>query len=170
MSRDFIWSSFSSQIGVVYIASTEKGVCKISIPGQTKKDFLAWLEKHADGGTITESKRKHKTVVDQLNRYFTRRLVKFNVRLDVIGTEFQRNVWKELKKVRYGTSISYRDLAQRVGKPKAAQSVGRANGANPLPIIIPCHRIVGSDARLVGYAAGIKTKEFLLRLEGALLV
>jgi len=168
--RHFIWSSFTSQIGVVYIASTEKGVCKVSIPGQTKKEFMSWMEHHADGGTITESKRKHKVVVDQLNRYFNRKLVKFNVRLDLVGTDFQRSVWKELRKIRYGTSISYKDLAKRIGKPKGAQSVGRANGANPLPIIIPCHRVIGSDSRLVGYAAGIKTKEFLLRLEGALLV
>ena len=168
--RDFVWSSFTSQIGVVYIASTERGVCKICIPGQTKREFMAWLEKHADGGTITESKRKHKTVVDQLNRYFNRKLVKFNVRLDLIGTENQRRVWRELRKVRYGTSITYKDLAKRVGRPKGAQSVGRANGANPIPIIIPCHRVIGSDSRLKGYAAGIKTKEFLLRLEGALMV
>lgn len=166
----FIWSSFTSQIGVVYVASTEKGVCKISIPGQTKKDFIAWMEKRADGGSITESKRKHKAVVDQLNRYFNRKLVKFNVRLDLLGTDFQRTVWKELRRIRYGTSITYKDLAHRVGRPHGAQSVGRANGANPIPIIIPCHRVVGSDSRLVGYAAGIKTKEFLLRLEGALLV
>jgi len=168
--RDFVWSSFTSQIGVVYIASTEKGVCKISIPGQTKKEFMAWLEGHAEGGSIKESKRKHKALVDQLNRYFNRKLVKFNVRVDLVGTDFQRSVWKELRKVRYGTTISYRDLAKRVGKPNGAQSAGRANGANPLPIVIPCHRVIGSDSRLVGYAAGIKTKEFLLRLEGALLV
>ncbi len=168
--QDFVWSTFTTQIGVVYVASTDKGVCKITIPGQTKKDFFAWLERHADGGTITESKRRHKRVAEQLNRYFSRKLVKFNVRLDIIGTPFQRLVWKELRKVRYGTSVSYKELSKRVGMPKAAQTVGRANGANPLPIIIPCHRVLGSDSRLVGYAAGVKTKEFLLRLEGALLV
>lgn len=166
----FVWSSFTSHIGVVYIASTEKGVCKITIPGQTKKEFLSWLERHADGGSIVESKRKHRAVVDQLNKYFSRKLVKFTVRLDPIGTAFQKSVWKELRRVRYGTTISYKELSHRVGKPNAAQSVGKANGANPIPIIIPCHRIIGSDSRLVGYAAGIKTKEFLLRLEGALLV
>jgi O-6-methylguanine DNA methyltransferase len=90
--------------------------------------------------------------------------------LDPIGTDFQRQVWRELRKIRYGTTISYKELSKRVGKPGAYQSVGRANGANPLPIVIPCHRVVGNDSRLVGYAAGIKTKEFLLRLEGALLV
>jgi O-6-methylguanine DNA methyltransferase len=168
--RHFVWSSFTSQIGVVYIASTGKGVCKISIPGQTKKDFLSWLEKMAEGGSVVESTRKHKQVVEQLNRYFNRKLVKFDMRLDPIGTAFQKTIWKELRRIRYGTTISYKELSSRVGRPKGAQSVGRANGANPIPIIIPCHRVVGSDARLVGYAAGIKTKEFLLRLEGALLV
>lgn len=167
---NFVWSSHETSIGTVFIASTEKGVCKITIPGQSRREFMSWLERHADGGAILEDQKKHRRVADELNRYFSRRLVRFHARLDPIGTEFQRHVWRELRKIRYGTTISYKELSKRVGKPGAYQSVGRANGANPLPIVIPCHRVVGNDSRLVGYAAGIKTKEFLLRLEGALLV
>ncbi|OGU32017.1 MAG: hypothetical protein A2X67_15280 [Ignavibacteria bacterium GWA2_55_11] len=166
----FFWSTVESQIGTIYVASTVKGICKIAIPGETKKDFMTWLERHADKGPIVEDQQKHRKFADELNRYFGRKLVKFHVRLDLLGTPFQRRVWKELRKVRYGTTISYRELSRRVGMPRAYQTVGRANGANPLPIVIPCHRIIGSDDKLVGYAAGIKTKEFLLRLEGALLV
>jgi O-6-methylguanine DNA methyltransferase len=87
-----------------------------------------------------------------------------------MGTPFQIRVWKELSKIPYGTTITYKHLAKRVGAPKASQAVGRANGANPLPIIIPCHRILGSNGALVGYSCGIKTKEFLLRLEGAIIL
>jgi methylated-DNA-[protein]-cysteine S-methyltransferase len=85
-----------------------------------------------------------------------------------MGTEFQRRVWLELKRIRYGKMISYKELAKRVGVQRGYQAVGKANGANPLPIVVPCHRVVGSNSKLVGYAAGLKTKEFLLRLEGAL--
>lgn len=168
--RHLQWSSHTTKLGTVYVASTEKGICKLAIPAESKRDFMAWLERTADGGTITENHRRHRRFVEELNRYLSQRLVKFTTRLDPIGTEFQKQVWKELRKVRYGTTITYKDLARRVGRDGAFQTVGRANGANPLPIVIPCHRIVGSDRGLVGYAAGIKTKEFLLRLEGALLI
>ena len=168
--HNFIWSAHETQIGTVYIASTEKGISKITIPGQSKREFMGWLERHADGGGIVEGPKRHRRVIDELNRYLSRRLVRFHARLDPIGTDFQKQVWRELKKIRYGTTISYKELSRRVGKPGAYQTVGRANGANPLPIVIPCHRVIGSDNRLVGYAAGVKTKEFLLRLEGALLV
>ena len=82
----------------------------------------------------------------------------------------QIRVWKELSKISYGVTITYAQLAKRVGVPKGFQAIGRASGANPVPIIVPCHRVVGTGGSLVGYSAGIKTKEFLLRLEGALIL
>jgi O-6-methylguanine DNA methyltransferase len=168
--KKIYWTSFISKIGTIYVASTDRGVCKISIPAQSRKDFLAWLQSHCNGAEINEVASRNKQIIDELNRYLDRRLVKFHSRLDPIGTEFQREVWTQLRKIRYGTTISYKDLAKRVGIPGAYQSVGRANGANPLPIVVPCHRVIGSNDNLVGYGAGIKTKEFLLRLEGALLI
>jgi O-6-methylguanine DNA methyltransferase len=162
------YSSFNSKIGTIYIASTKSGVCKISIPAQTKKEFLAWLQKKFDGAELVETSTKNRQIIDELNRYFDRRLVKFHSRLDPVGTEFQRRVWCELKRIRYGNMISYKELADRVGVERGFQAVGKANGANPLPIVVPCHRVIGSNSKLVGYAAGLKTKEFLLRLEGAL--
>lgn len=162
------YTSFNSKIGTIHIASTSSGVCKISIPAQTKKDFLSWLQKKFDGAELVESSTKNRQIIDELNRYFDRRLVKFHSRLDPVGTEFQRRVWLELRRIRYGKTISYKDLAKRIGVHRGFQAVGKANGSNPLPIVIPCHRVVGSNSKLIGYAAGLKTKEFLLRLEGAL--
>jgi O-6-methylguanine DNA methyltransferase len=162
------YSSFNSKIGIIHIASTASGVCKISIPAQTKKEFFVWLQKKFDGAELIETSTKNRQIIDELNRYFDRRLVKFHSRLDPIGTEFQRRVWCELKRIRYGNMISYKDLAQRVGVQRGFQAVGKANSANPLPIVVPCHRVIGANSKLVGYAAGLKTKEFLLRLEGAL--
>lgn len=162
------YTSFVSKIGTIYVASTERGVCKITIPGQTKKEFMNWLEEHTNGSELIESTAKNKQIIDELNRYFERRLVKFRSRVDAQGTEFQQRVWHELKKIRYGTTITYKELAKRVGNPDAYRAVGHANGVNPLPILIPCHRVVRSNEVIGGYAAGVKTKEFLLRLEGAL--
>ncbi len=164
------WSSFDSRIGTIYLASTAKGICRIGIPASTKREFIVWLESRFDSGEIVESPAKNKAAMDQLNRYFDRKLARFSVKAHLVGTPFQIRVWKELRKIGYGRTISYKELARRIGKPGAYQAVGRANSQNPLPILIPCHRVVGVNDDLRGYAAGTKTKEFLLRLEGALLL
>jgi methylated-DNA-[protein]-cysteine S-methyltransferase len=90
--------------------------------------------------------------------------------VDLLGTPFQTRVWRELLRIPYGTTITYKQLARRVGTSRGFQAVGRANAGNPVPIIVPCHRVIGTDGSLVGYASGIKTKEFLLKLEGALMI
>jgi methylated-DNA-[protein]-cysteine S-methyltransferase len=163
-------TSFESKIGLIYVASTDEGVCKVSVPRQTKRDFFRWLRENFDDNEVSDNKSRNKEVIDQLSRYFNGRLAKFSCAYDLRGTPFQIRVWKELTKIPYGTTISYKQLAKRLGTSKGFQAVGRANAANPVPIIIPCHRVVGTDGSLVGYASGIKTKEFLLKLEGALMI
>ena len=163
-------TSFDSRIGRIYVASTAVGVCKISVPRESRKDFFDWLKDHFDSDTVSDNRAKNKEVIDQLVRYFNGKLAKFTCPIDLMGTPFQIRVWKELVKVPYGSTITYKQLAKRVMTPRASQAVGRANGMNPLPIIVPCHRVLGSGGSLVGYSCGIKTKEFLLRLEGAIIV
>jgi methylated-DNA-[protein]-cysteine S-methyltransferase len=163
-------TSFDSKIGLIYIASSENGVCKISLPRESKKDFLAWLHKNFSDGEVRENKSRNKEVIEQLTRYFNGRLAKFSCDIDLIGTPFQKRIWRELSKIAYGSTITYKQLAKRVGTSKGFQAVGRANAANPVPIIIPCHRVLGTDGSFVGYGAGIKTKEFLLKLEGAIMI
>ncbi len=163
-------TSFDSKIGRIYVASTDKGVCKVSIPKESKKDFFEWLSKHFDEEDVVENKSRNKEVIDQFTRYFNGKLAKFTVPIDRIGTMFEVRVWKELRNISYGSTISYKQLAKRVGVPRGFQAVGGANGKNPIPIIIPCHRVIAHDGSLGGYSAGIKTKEFLLRLEGAILI
>jgi len=163
-------TSFDSRIGRIYVASTENGVCKVSVPRESRRDFFDWLKKHFEVDAINDNRSKNKDIIDQLNRYFNGKLARFTCPVDLIGTPFQIRVWKELSKITYGSTITYKHLAKRVHAPKASQAVGRANSVNPLPIIVPCHRVIGSDGSLVGYAYGIKTKEFLLRLEGAIML
>ena len=163
-------TSFDSRIGRIYVASTDKGVCKISVPKESRKDFIGWLKEHFDVDDITDNRARNKEVMDQLTRYFNGKLAKFTCPIDLLGTPFQTRVWNELLKIPYGSTMTYKALARRVAAPKATQAVGRANSANPLPIIVPCHRVLGSNGALVGYSCGIKTKEFLLRLEGAIML
>lgn len=104
----------------------------------------------------------------QLEAYWAGNLRTFTVPMDPVGTEFQLRVWEELQRIPYGTTLSYQELANRLGDPNATRAVAAANGANPIAILIPCHRVIGSDGSLTGYAAGVDKKAFLLNLERGL--
>lgn len=104
----------------------------------------------------------------QLREYFAGRRRSFDLPLAPQGTPFQREVWQALASIPYGKTSSYGELAARVGKPSASRAVGAANGRNPLPIVLPCHRVIGADGSLTGFGGGLPAKQFLLRLEGAL--
>jgi methylated-DNA-[protein]-cysteine S-methyltransferase len=101
----------------------------------------------------------------QLAEYFAGERTEFDLPLAAVGTEFQRAVWAALREIPYGETVSYGELARRIGKPAAARAVGLANGKNPISIVVPCHRVIGSSGRLVGYGGGLKRKETLLALE-----
>lgn len=101
----------------------------------------------------------------QLSRYFERKLFTFDLPLKLEGTPFQIEVWNALKEIPYGKTISYGELARRIDRPKAVRAVGAANGQNPISIIVPCHRVIGSNGSLTGYGGGLKNKEALLALE-----
>lgn len=102
----------------------------------------------------------------QLGEYFAGQRQTFQLPLNPGGSDFQRRVWKQLCEIPYGTTITYRVLAERVGAPKGFQAVGQANGRNPLPILIPCHRVVAANGTLGGYSGGLERKQLLLRVEG----
>lgn len=104
----------------------------------------------------------------QLNEYFAGSRKKFDLPVDIEGTEFQKKVWNEVKKIPYGKTKSYKSIAEKLGDVKAIRAVGKANGQNPVPIIIPCHRVIGSDGTLTGYAGGLEIKEKLLEIEGSI--
>ena len=104
----------------------------------------------------------------QLDEYFAGKRHAFDLPLAPQGTDFQRKVWTTLASIPYGKTISYAQLASRVGKPTAMRAVGAANGRNPLPIVLPCHRVIGADGSLTGFGGGLPTKQFLLKMEGAL--
>jgi methylated-DNA-[protein]-cysteine S-methyltransferase len=108
-----------------------------------------------------------KETEQQLNAYFKNQLKKFNIPLAPKGTEFQQAVWQKLQNIPYGKTITYGKLAAQMGDVKKMRAVGMANGKNPIPIIIPCHRVIGADGNLTGYAGGLEKKVILLKHEGA---
>ncbi|MGE5497880.1 MAG: methylated-DNA--[protein]-cysteine S-methyltransferase [Syntrophothermus sp.] len=110
-----------------------------------------------------------KEAIRQLDEYFKGKRENFELKLKPEGTEFQKRVWNELLKIPFGKTISYLELAERLGDKKVIRAAGTANGKNPIPVIIPCHRVIGSSGKLVGYSGGLDIKEWLLRHEGSLL-
>ncbi len=109
-----------------------------------------------------------RAVVDQLGEYFSRKRRAFDLPLEPLGSSFERHVWTKLLGVPYGATTSYGAIAAELGLSSGARAVGRANGANPIPIVIPCHRVIGADGRLTGYGGGLPLKRALLELEGAI--
>ncbi|MBH3428736.1 methylated-DNA--[protein]-cysteine S-methyltransferase [Pseudomonas alkylphenolica] len=109
-------------------------------------------------------------VARQLEEYFAGKREQFQVKLAAQGTPFQHEVWQALQRIPYGTTCSYGDLAHEIGRPRAVRAVGTANGANPIAIIVPCHRVIGSNGTLTGYAGGVERKQLLLELEGSWLL
>jgi methylated-DNA-[protein]-cysteine S-methyltransferase len=106
-----------------------------------------------------------KTCLKQIDEYFSGKRKEFLLKLDPQGTLFQRRVWQQLEKIPFGAVVSYREIASIIGKPKACRAVGSANGKNPIAIIIPCHRVIGSDGSLTGYGGGLWRKEWLIEHE-----
>jgi len=117
--------------------------------------------------TASANHSRFAAVVRELDEYFAGARHDFTLALAPRGTDFQRRVWTELLRIPYGETISYRELAVRVGNPAATRAVARANATNPLPIVVPCHRVIGADGTLTGYGGGLDRKRFLLHLEGA---
>ena len=122
-------------------------------------DDTHWMERQGRDALIDEARR-------ELDAYFAGRLKRFSVPLAPNGTEFQRRVWNALREIPFGTTVSYADLARRVSNAAAVRAVGAANGRNPIPIIVPCHRVIGRDGSLTGFGGGLPRKQWLLRHEG----
>ena len=148
---------YNTKIGRLGIREDEIGITNIYFREiNTKEDVV-----------LEESYLIKKAYI-QIEEYIDGKRTKFELPLNLKGTEFQKNVWRELIKIPYGETRSYKDIAIAVGNEKASRAVGMANNKNPIPIVIPCHRVVGSNKKLVGYAGGLDLKEKLLNLEGIL--
>lgn len=146
----------------IFFYETELGI--IGIRENNKSITNIYFSKVDTNDNIEETDLIKKCF-KQLKEYFEGSRIKFDLPLDIKGTEFQNKVWDELLKIPYGEVKSYKDIAIAIGNEKACRAIGMANNKNPIPIIIPCHRVIGSNGKLVGYAGGLNVKEKLLNIE-----
>lgn len=161
------YTTFSTPLGKMFVAASERGLCRLDfqVPGRS---FKRWFERHYPGEPVRRDRETLRGTVRKLREYFRGRRHRCDLALDLRGTSFERRVWQALCGIPCGQTISYGRLAARLARPRAARAVGRAIGLNPIAVIVPCHRVIGSNGRLVGYASGLKRKAWLLEREGAL--
>ena len=169
MATGIAYAHMDSPIGPVWVATAERGICAVGVGEEQPERFFAWLTRHLGPGPRREDPAALAQALAQLREYFVGTRHAFDLELDARGTPFQEAVWGEIARIPYGRTITYGEIAQRIGRPRAPRAVGAAVGANPLSILIPCHRVIGSGGALTGYGGGLGAKAALLKLEGVLL-
>lgn len=152
-------------LGRIYVAATEKGVCAISFPTHSVESFFEKILAQFQPNFFTQNPDPFEDLYRQLDQYLAGRKVSFAVPLDLQGTPFQLQVWKALADIPYGETRSYGEIARAISRPKACRAVGLANHNNPVPIVIPCHRVIGAKGDLVGFGGGLPLKKRLLAME-----
>jgi methylated-DNA-[protein]-cysteine S-methyltransferase len=155
----YLYKTMKSPVGTLKLVASDKGLAAIlwenDHPGRVRLNPIIEDKNHP---VLLETER-------QLNDYFTGKLKTFSLKLDFSGTEFQKRVWKALLIIPFGKTRSYGQVANQIERPKAVRAVGAANGKNPISIIVPCHRVIGSNGTLTGFAGGLEAKAYLLDIE-----
>ena len=159
------WHEMESPVGPLLLAGDGRSLRLVYF--QTGPHAHGGAPARRAGADWIEDAKPFRTVLAQLGEYFAARRREFDLPLAPEGTPFQRAVWQALTRIPYGETVSYSELARRIGRPQASRAVGLANGANPLPIIVPCHRVIGADGSLTGFGGGLDIKRKLLALERA---
>lgn len=157
-----VYDTMKSSVGLLWIVASDLGIHCILWDHEADTDACRSVLKdhqhHSNHKMIIETKK-------QLKEYFSGKRKTFDIELSIEGTPFQKQVWQELSKIPYGQTISYGEQAQRLGNKNKARAVGLANGRNPVSIIVPCHRVIGSDGHLTGFGGGLECKKYLIDLE-----
>ncbi len=166
-------TNVESAIGPLFLAASVQGLIALEfdarLPGQQSiRPNPRHLREEKSGFTFEDSPRRMRLYVSEMEEYFAGTRREFSFPLDLRGTDFQLACWRALLAIPYGETRSYADIARAVGKPNAFRAVGMANNRNPVAIVVPCHRVIGSDGALCGYGGGLDVKRKLLELEGAL--
>jgi len=165
---DVAYDLVDTPVGLLLVAATERGLCRIAYDAEPEQELERLAR--AFGVRVLRSARPIDPARRQLDEYFSGGRQHFDLTVDLaLQADFNRRVLRELARVPYGEVVTYGELAARAARPGAARAVGTVMNRNPLPIVLPCHRVIGANGKLVGYAGGLERKESLLRLEGALL-
>jgi O-6-methylguanine DNA methyltransferase len=152
-------------IGSLRLASTASGLAFVELPHASGRGLAGWLRRQVAGARVVDGFAPNRRAALQILEFLDGKRREFELELDLRGTDFQLEVWEALRAIPYGETISYAELARRVGRPSAVRAVGAANGANPLALVVPCHRVVNSGGKLGGYGGGLELKARLLALE-----
>ncbi len=165
-SQETIWyTNYASPVGTILVASSIRGVCRLATPGESMEKFQEAIRKQFPGCEQVRGETENRQVIRELEEYFAGKRKTFTCNLDLRGTEFQSRVWKALQEIPYGENRSYEDIARAAGCEKGCRAVGQANGANPVSIVVPCHRVIAKGGKLGGYGGGLEMKTYLLELE-----
>jgi len=156
---------FETPFGPLRIVSSEKGLAYLELPHQNGRGFEGWKKTHARNAKVIERRAAHDDMIDQILEYTAGDRREFTMDLDLRATDFQLEVYKYVAKIGYGETLCYSDIANAIERPKAVRAVGAANGANPIPLVIPCHRVIARGGALQGYAGGLELKARLLAME-----
>ncbi|MDG2335899.1 MAG: methylated-DNA--[protein]-cysteine S-methyltransferase [Myxococcota bacterium] len=162
---------FASPIGELTIASSDQGLVYLALPRANGRGFAGWCTRYADDAKVIEEQAgdpgRNRQACDEIEEFLAGGREVFGLPLDLRATDFQLEVYRAVAEIPYGECLSYGDVARRLERPSAMRAVGAANGANPIPLVIPCHRVVASSGQLHGYAGGLKLKRTLLTMEAA---
>ena len=169
LKNEIIITRYASPCGDLLLGSLGDTLCLCDwVAENGKRDYVQErLKRHLDARFKEGVSHVNEMAAHQLDEYFAGARRDFDLPVIFVGTEFQKSVWRRLTEIPYGATVSYMELSCGLGNPQAVRAVARANGANALSVIVPCHRVIGSNGSLTGYAGGLDAKEFLLRLEGA---
>ena len=155
-----VFKTMKSPVGELTLIADEKHLLAILWEKDRPNRVRAKATEKSRGNPVIHETQR------QLTEYFCGERKKFDLPLKFMGTGFQQKVWRELQRIPYGKTLSYSDIAQKIGSPKSCRAVGAANGRNPVSIVCPCHRVIGKGGSLTGFAGGLETKKYLLELEG----
>jgi O-6-methylguanine DNA methyltransferase len=158
-------ASFDTPIGTCRIATSARGLAYLELPHASGRGLRGWLRRFAPDAECVEAYAPARAAIAQLTEYLEGKRREFDLALDLRGTAFQRAVWQVMLAIPYGESRSYGDVARAVGRPRALRAVGAASGANPVALVVPCHRVVAAAGRLGGYGGGRELKARLLAME-----
>jgi O-6-methylguanine DNA methyltransferase len=165
MTSLILFSTCTTPYGDMIAARSTAGLCRLLPPGTGLDDLYAWAGQHARTTDLLPDPAPDPQLQQQIDEYFAGKRHDFSLPLDLRGTPFQRAVWQAVCDIPYGETRSYADIARTVGRPGAWRAVGAANAINPVCLIIPCHRVIGADGTLKGYAGGVLNRRILLELE-----
>jgi O-6-methylguanine DNA methyltransferase len=158
---------FDSPIGKLTVASSDLGLSYVALPRANGRGLAGWQQRHAPDSTLAKGFEPNREAIGQILEFLEGKRRDFDLDLDLRGTPFQVAVYRQVASIPFGESRSYADVAEQIGRPRAVRAVGAANGANPIPLVIPCHRVLASNGNLQGYAGGLDLKAKLLAMESA---